>query len=227
MTRILVVDDDLALADVLAFALRRAGFDVLLAHEGRSGIALFTKQNPDLVILDWMLPDIDGLEVCKQLRSTSSVPIIMLTVRQADDDVVSALETGADEYISKPFSPRQLIARVRALLRRAVGEPAEIIRNRNFELDEERQEVSWEGQKPIHLTRLEMLLLKTLLRNPGHTMTTDSLITRIWGSGMASPETLKQLVYRLRKKIEGKPGIPIQVETIRNRGFELRSSFYD
>ena len=227
MTRILVVDDDLALADILVFALRRAGFDVLLAHEGRSGIALFTKQNPDLVILDWMLPDIDGLEVCKQLRSTSSVPIIMLTVRQADDDVVSALEAGADEYINKPFSPRQLIARIRALLRRVEGEPDEIIRNQNFKLDEKRQEVSWDGQIPIHLTRLEMLLLRALMHNQGHTLTTDILITRIWGSGKASPETLKQLVYRLRKKIEGKPGIPIRVETIRNRGFELRSSFND
>jgi DNA-binding response OmpR family regulator len=225
MTRILVVDDDLALADVLAFALRRAGYDVLLAHEGWSGIDLFMKHSPDLVILDWMLPDIDGLEVCKRLRSKSSVPIIMLTVRQADDDVVSALETGADEYITKPFSPRQLIARVRAVLRRAAGETEDIIMNRNFELNEIRQEVSWEGQRPIHLTYLETMLLRALMRNPGQTLTTESLITRIWGPGKASPEMLKQLIYRLRKKIEGTPGSPILIETIRNRGFELRSSY--
>src|SRR3990172_262275 len=206
MTRILVVDDDLALADILVFALRRAGFDVLLAHEGRSGISLFNNQHPDMVILDWMLPDIDGLEVCKQLRLTSSVPIIMLTVRQADDDVVSALEAGADEYINKPFSPRQLIARIRALLRRVEGEPDEIIRNQNFKLDEKRQEASWDGQIPIHLTRLEMLLLRALMHNQGHTLTTDILITRIWGSGKASPDAQKQLLHTLHEKFKGTTG---------------------
>jgi len=109
MTRILVVDDDLALADILVFALRRAGFDVLLAHEGRSGISLFNNQHPDMVILDWMLPDIDGLEVCKQLRLTSSVPIIMLTVRQADDDVVSALEAALADKESRDDYPYYLL----------------------------------------------------------------------------------------------------------------------
>jgi two-component system response regulator MtrA len=145
VTKILVVDDDLALADVLAFTLRRAGFDVFLAHGGQDALEQYAREMPDLIVLDWMLPDIDGLEICTRLRSDSNVPIIMLTVRFSDDDVVTALEAGADEYITKPFSPRQVVARVRALLRRAAEEPVEILRAGSLLLDVERHEIKWEG----------------------------------------------------------------------------------
>jgi DNA-binding response OmpR family regulator len=221
MTKILVVDDDLALADVLAFTLRRAGFDVFLAHNGRDARELFVHEKPDLIVLDWMLPGMDGLEVCRQMRSESNVPIIMLTVRYGDDDVVSALEVGADEYITKPFSPRQLVARVRALLRRAVGEVPEILHVGSFYLNVERQEMAWAGRLPVHLTRLEARLLQALLQNSDHVLSTRSLITRVWGTDGASPEMLKQLVYRLRNKLESKPAAPVLIRTIHNQGYVL------
>lgn len=221
MAKILVVDDDLALADVLAFTLRRAGFDVFLAHNGQDALEQYVRELPDLIVLDWMLPDMEGLEVCKRVRGESNVPIIMLTVRYGDDDVVAALEAGADEYITKPFSPRQVVARVRALLRRAVGEPQEVLHVGAFSLDVERREVKWAGHPPIHLTRLEARLLQAFLQNAGHVMTTGSLIARIWGADGATPEMLKQLIYRLRNKLETEPGTPILIETIQNRGYVL------
>lgn len=223
MTSILVVDDDLALADVLAFTLRRAGYEALLAHSGRDALEQFSREPPDLVILDWMLPDMDGLEVCKRLRSESSVPIIMLTVRFGDDDVVAALEAGADEYITKPFSPRQAVARVGALLRRASGKPQEILSAGAISLDMERHEVSWEGHAPIHLTRLEARLLQSLLQNAGHVVTTNSLIARVWGPEGATGEMLKQLVYRLRNKLETESGAPLSIETVKDRGYALKT----
>jgi DNA-binding response OmpR family regulator len=141
MTKILVVDDDLALSDVLAFAIRRAGFEVVNAHDGLSALEVFKKESPDLIVLDWGLPRMDGLEVCTRIRSESAVPIIMLTVRDTDDNVITALEAGADEYIIKPFSPRQLIARIRALLRRVVSEPQEMLQAGALSFDAERREV--------------------------------------------------------------------------------------
>ena len=223
MTKILVVDDDLALADVLAFTLRRAGFDVLLAHNGRDALGEFARDAPDLIVLDWMLPDLEGLEVCKRVRSEANVPIIMLTVRYGDDDVVAALEAGAEEYITKPFSPRQVVARVRALLRRVAGEPQEVLQAGTLSLDAERHEVKWAGHPPIHLARLEVRLLEVLLQNTGRVLTTRSLITRIWGQAGATQEMLKQLVYRLRNKLNNtEPGVPIVIETIQNEGYVLK-----
>jgi DNA-binding response OmpR family regulator len=217
MTKILIVDDDLALADVLAFTMRRAGFDILLAHNGRDALECFYRECPDLLVLDWVLPYLDGLEVCRRLRAESNVPILMLTIRHSDDDVVAALEAGADEYITKPFSPRQLVARIRALLRRSVGETAEILRSGPLSLNVERHELYWEGQPPIHLTRLENRLLQALLQNPGSVLSTESLILRVWGSEAATSEMLKQLVYRLRNKIG--PGSQTLIETIPNVGY--------
>jgi DNA-binding response OmpR family regulator len=219
MAKLLIVDDDLALADVLAFTMRRAGFDVLLTHNGRDALECFTRECPDLLVLDWVLPYLDGLEVCRRVRADSNVPILMLTVRDSDDDVVAALEAGADEYITKPFSPRQLVARVRALLRRAIGEPNEILRSGPLSLNVERHELFWEGQPPIHLTRLETHLLQALLQNPGTVLSTESLILRIWGSEAATNEMLKQLVYRLRNKLG--PDSSTLIQTIPNTGYVL------
>jgi DNA-binding response OmpR family regulator len=223
VTKILVVDDDLALADVLAFTLRRAGFDVFLAHGGQDALEQYAREMPDLIVLDWMLPDIDGLEICTRLRSDSNVPIIMLTVRFSDDDVVTALEAGADEYITKPFSPRQVVARVRALLRRAAEEPVEILRAGSLLLDVERHEIKWEGHGPIRLTRLEVRLLQALLQSAGHVLTPKSLIARIWGPEGATQEMLRQLVYRLRNKLDAELGVPISIETIQNEGYVLKA----
>jgi DNA-binding response OmpR family regulator len=221
MAKILIVDDDLALADVLAFTLRRAGFDTVLAHNGREALEKYARELPDLLVLDWVLPYLDGLEVCRRVRADSNLPILMLTVRHSDDDVVAALEAGADEYITKPFSPRQLVARIRALLRRAVGVSKEILHSGPLSLNVERHELYWEGQPPIHLTRLETRLLQALLQNPGCVLTSESLILRVWGPEGATNEMLKQLIYRLRTKLEPEPGSPTVIETIPNTGYVL------
>lgn len=220
MTKILVVDDDLALADVVAFTLRRAGLDVCLAHSGQQALDQYARELPDLIVLDWMLPDRDGLDVCRRIRSGSKVPIIMLTVRYADDDVVAALEAGADEYITKPFSPRQLVARLKALLRRASEEPLDIVRVESCSLNVERLELKWPDHEPLHLTRLEAHLLKALIQNAGHVLTAQSLIARVWGPDGATPEMLKQLVYRLRGKLASACA-PVSIMTVRQEGYTL------
>ncbi len=219
MTKILVVDDDLALSDVLAFAIRRAGFEVANAHDGLSALEQFTKHSPDLIVLDWGLPRMDGLEVCTRIRSQSDVPIIMLTVRDTDDNVISALEAGADEYIIKPFSPRQLIARIRALLRRAVREPQEQLQVGPISFDAERREVRIRDAEPVRLTHLETRLLRALMQNPDRVLNNDSLILRVWGPEGATNEMLKQLVYRLRNKLETQDGTASLIETIPNAGY--------
>ncbi len=221
MSKILVVDDDLALADVVAFTLRRAGFEVTLAHDGLGALEQCASEQPDLVVLDWNLPHLNGLEVCARVRAESNVPIIMLTVRGADDDVVAALEAGADDYVTKPFSPRQFVARARAVLRRATGEPEGILRAGSLSLDPERHEAQWDGRSAIHLTRLETRLLQALMQNASWVLTPESLIARVWGPQGASRPMLKQLVYRLRNKIEPEPGVPVLIETIPDAGYVL------
>jgi DNA-binding response OmpR family regulator len=223
MTKILVVDDDLALSDVLAFAIRRAGFEVASAHDGVNALEQFTRESPDLIVLDWGLPRMDGLEVCTRVRLESEVPIIMLTVRDTDDNVIAALEAGADEYIVKPFSPRQLIARIRALLRRAVKEPQESLETGPLTFDAERREVRVGSGVPIRLTHLETRLLRALMQNPDRVLNNDSLILRVWGPEGATNEMLKQLVYRLRNKLETEPGAPSLIETIPNSGYVLNT----
>ncbi len=223
MTKILVVDDDLALSDVLAFAIRRAGFEVANAHDGLNALEQFAKESPDLIVLDWGLPRMDGLEVCTRIRTESEVPIIMLTVRDTDDNVIAALEAGADEYIIKPFSPRQLIARIRALLRRAVKEPQEMLETGALKFDAERREVTIGEGEPVRLTHLETRLLRALMQNPDRVLNNDSLILRVWGPEGATNEMLKQLVYRLRNKLETEAGATSMIETIPNAGYLLNT----
>jgi DNA-binding response OmpR family regulator len=219
VTKVLIVDDDLALADVLAFTMRRSGFEVLLAHNGREALECNSREHPDVLLLDWGLPYLSGLEVCRHVRAESNVPILMLTVRGTDDDVVTALEAGADEYITKPFSPRQIVARVRALLRRTIGEFDGVLHCGLLSLNVERHQLVWDGRPSIHLTRLETRLLQALLQNPGTVLSTESLILRVWGSEAATSEMLKQLVYRLRRKCG--PDTPPIIETIPNSGYVL------
>ena len=223
MTKILVVDDDLALSDVLAFAIRRAGFEVVNAHDGLSALEQFSKETPDLIVLDWGLPRLDGLEVCTCIRNESEVPIIMLTVRDTDDNVIAALEAGADEYIIKPFSPRQLIARIRALLRRAVKEPQEMLQAGPLTFDAERREVHMGEGAPVRLTHLETRLFHALMQNPDRVLNNDTLILRVWGPEGATNEMLKQLVYRLRNKLDTESGAPSLIETIPNAGYVLNT----
>lgn len=221
MSKILIVDDDLALADVLVFTLRRAGFDTLLAHNGPDALDIFTRETPDLLVLDWGLPGMDGLEVCTRVRADSSAPILMLTVHQSDDDVVAALESGADDYVTKPFSPRQLVARIRSLLRRTSGDAKEILSAGALTLDPERRELTFEGHPTLHLTRLETRLMQSFMQNPGRLLPAESLILRVWGQEGATQEMLKQLVYRLRNKLDIFPGDRSILENVIGQGYVL------
>jgi DNA-binding response OmpR family regulator len=199
--KILLVDDDLTLAEVTGFALRRAGFLVVLADTGDRALALWEQELPDLIILDIQLPGQDGLSVCQQIRARSAVPIIMLTVRNSDEDVVRGLEIGADDYVSKPFSPKQLIARVRAVLRRSSLPIPQQVALGELVLDTNRQTLQIPGGV-IKLTRLEFRLLHYLMTNHDQVITTESLLTHVWGySDSRDRMLLKQLVYRVRQKL--------------------------
>jgi DNA-binding response OmpR family regulator len=221
--KLLVVEDDLALSDVVAFTLRRAGFEVLTAYDGLTALDTWAQEAPDLVVLDLNLPRLDGLAVCRQIRSQGDTPIIILSVRGGDEAVVKGLELGADDYIVKPFSPTQLVARVRALLRRAGVTPtAGVLTTAVFTLDRSRNELSRAGQEPIRLTPLETRLLEALLRNAGQVLSADALINAVWGTEGGDRAMLKQLVYRLRAKIDTDPAQPTWIETIPGVGYALR-----
>ena len=219
----LIVDDDLALADVVSFTLRRAGFDVNVAHDGVTALQRWQQDQPDFIILDLNLPKLSGLQVCQRIRSESEVPILILSVRGEDDDIVTGLQEGADEYIVKPFSPRQLVARIEAVLRRSgIASPAPD----NFTIGEmtlnpARAEVYVGGELQTHLTHLENELLQTLMLNKNQVLTSDVLIDRVWGKGGGDRAMLKQLVYRLRQKIEKTPVDCPHLDTIPGVGYSL------
>ncbi|MEJ2354050.1 MAG: response regulator transcription factor [Anaerolineales bacterium] len=219
----LIVDDDLALADVVSFALRRAGFEVIKAYDGQMALDRWQADSPDLIILDLNLPKLDGLSVCRRIRAQADTPIIMLTVRGDEDDIVQGLQLGADDYIVKPFSPRQLVARVEAVLRR-YGSPPNApgpLTVGDLTLDTSRCTVFRAGELVAKLTRLECRLLEILLLNRGQVLSTDGLIDHIWGPQGGDRDMLKQLVYRLRRKIEDSPSNPVYIETIPGVGYSL------
>lgn len=221
--KLLIVEDDLALSDVLAFTLRRAGFTVVPAHDGLSALTAWQKEQPDLIVLDLNLPKLDGLAVCRQIRAQSDTPIIILTVRGGDEAVVKGLELGADDYVVKPFSPSQLVARVRALLRRAGRHvtPGQMEMG-EWVLDRGRNELQAPTHPPIRLTPLETRLLESLFSHTGQVLPSDNLIQLIWGAEGGDRAMLKQLVYRLRAKLETTPDQPIQIETVPGIGYALR-----
>jgi DNA-binding response OmpR family regulator len=221
--KVLIVDDDLALADVVSFTMRRAGFEVIAAHDGQEALDRWNAEQPDLIILDLNLPKLDGLKVCQRIRSQSKTPIIILSVRGEEDDVVVGLELGADDYIVKPFSPRQLVARSEAVLRRSTTTPLSHgpINAGDLTLDPARSEVHRDDQFLSKLTRLECRLLETLMINQGQVLPTDSLIDSVWGPSGGDRAMLKQLVYRLRKKIEQNPSDPIYLKTIAGIGYSF------
>jgi DNA-binding response OmpR family regulator len=219
----LIIDDDLALADVVSFALRRAGFEVIKAYDGQSALDRWQADSPDLIILDLNLPKLDGLSVCRRIRAQADTPIIMLTVRGDEDDIVQGLQLGADDYVVKPFSPRQLVARVEAVLRRYGSPPSAPgpLTVGDLTLDTSRCTVFRAGELVAKLTRLECRLLEVLLLNRGQVLSTDGLIDHIWGPQGGDRDMLKQLVYRLRRKIEDSPSNPVYIETIPRVGYSL------
>lgn len=225
--KILVVDDDADLRGLIAYALRQAGYLVVEAADGAAALAAYECEEPALVILDVNLPRLSGFEVCRTIRQRSpapgGTPVMMLTVRGAEEDVVQGLDLGADDYLTKPFSPRALLARVRALLRRAaVEKPAPLVAG-DLALDLELQSVAVAGAPPVRLTNLELRLLQLLLANAGHTLPAERLLSHVWGlRGSGDRQLLKQLVHRLRQKIEADAAHPRYLVTVPGIGYELR-----
>jgi two-component system response regulator RegX3 len=224
VTRILVVEDEESISDPLAYLLEREGYEVEVAGDGRAGLAAFDRAGADLVLLDLMLPGVPGTDVCRALRARSSVPVIMLTAKDSEVDKVVGLELGADDYVTKPYSSRELLARVRAVLRR--GGEAEVddigvIEVGPVRMDVERHTVSVRGE-PVRLPLKEFELLELLLRNAGRVLTRGQLIDRIWGSDyIGDTKTLDVHVKRLRAKVEEDPSEPTVLVTVRGLGYKL------
>ncbi|MGH9382239.1 MAG: response regulator [Thermoanaerobaculia bacterium] len=221
--KILVVDDDLELLALVAFALRQGGFLAIEAASGERALALIAEEEPDLVVLDVNLPGIDGFEVCRRLRAERNpVPVLMLTVRGDEEDVVQGLELGADDYLTKPFSPRTLLARVRALLRRTGRHGSAELRSGELVLDEELQAVRLGDQPPLRLTPLEFRLLRLLLAHAGQPVPAERILRHVWGARAGGDrQLLKQLVHRLRQKLESDPAHPRRLTTEPGVGYRL------
>ncbi len=220
MIKILVVDDDAQLSSIISFTLRREGFAVSTAGDGEQAIDLWQEETPDLILLDVNLPKMSGHEVLRRIRSESKTPVIMLTVRSDEEDVVRGLDLGADDYVSKPFSPRTLVARIRAVLRRAGAEGDQEMASGDLALDPERLQLRRGDSPPIRLTPLEFRLLQHLMLHRGQVLASDQLIEHVWGyEDTGDRMLLKQLVRRLRRKIETDPGNPRFIETVPNIGY--------
>lgn len=223
--KILIADDDLELRELIGFALRQAGYLVVQAADGVEALHIFDNEQPDLVILDVNMPRLDGLEVCRRIRTEATTPIMLLTVRNSEEDQVQGLDLGADDYLTKPFSPRTLLARVRAQLRRAEIERPNVVLSSDLQLDSEAQTVRVRGVAPTRLTKLEFRLLQYLLANAEHTITIERLTTHVWGyRGLGDRQSLKQLVHRLRHKIEADPAEPHYLITVPGIGYVLYPS---
>ena len=226
MTRILVVEDEKSFSEPLSFLLGKEGYEVEVAADGNEAISKFDKSGADLVLLDLMLPGISGTEVCKQIRATSSVPIIMLTAKDDEVDKVVGLELGADDYVTKPYSSRELLARVRAVLRRN-GDIAgdnlvtSTVQVGPLKLDADRHLVTFKGEQ-IMLPLKEFELLEFLMRNAGRVLTRVQIIDRIWGSDyVGDTKTLDVHIKRLRSKFESDPANPELIQTIRGLGYKM------
>jgi len=228
VTRVLIVEDEESFADPLAFLLRREGFTTAIAASGPDALAEFDRNGADIVLLDLMLPGMSGTDVCKALRTRSAVPVIMVTARDSEIDKVVGLELGADDYVTKPYSARELIARVRAVLRRG-SEPVEadplpgVLAAGPVRMDVERHVVSVNGAD-VALPLKEFDLLEYLLRNVGRVLTRGQLIDRVWGADyVGDTKTLDVHVKRLRSKVESDPSAPKHLVTVRGLGYKFEA----
>jgi two-component system response regulator RegX3 len=228
VTRVLVVEDEPSFSEALDYLLRKEGFEVSVAETGPDALAEFERTGADLVLLDLMLPGLSGIEVCQKLRQTSSVPVIMLTAKDSEIDKVVGLEIGADDYMTKPFSSRELVARIRAVLRRQGDRATEplitgIVEAGPVRMDVERHVVAVDGRQ-VSLPLKEFELLELLLRNAGRVLTRGQLIDRIWGADyVGDTKTLDVHVKRLRAKIEPEPSRPRYLVTVRGVGYKFET----
>ncbi|MBX5467878.1 MAG: response regulator transcription factor [Firmicutes bacterium] len=223
--RILVVDDEAAIVELVEYNLEREGFEVLTEAEGPKAVERARAERPDLIILDVMLPGMSGMDVCRELRKTTDVPIILLTARKDEVDRVLGLELGADDYVTKPFSPRELVARVKAILRRSQRQASEgeAVAASGLVVDEERRQVTLDGRR-LDLTFTEFELLATLAKNPGRAFSRDELLSRIWGQDFyGDARTVDVHIRHLREKLEEDPAAPRFIETVRGVGYRFRS----
>jgi two-component system response regulator RegX3 len=226
VTHVLVVEDEESFSDPLSYLLAKEGYEVDVVENGPDALTFVERQGTDLVLLDLMLPGLSGTEVCRQIRATSSVPVIMLTAKDTEIDKVVGLELGADDYVTKPYSSRELLARVRAVLRRA-AEPVDLVpptlEAGAVRMDVDRHVVTVSGV-PVALPLKEFELLELLLRNAGRVLTRAQLIDRVWGSDyVGDTKTLDVHVKRLRSKIEPDPGEPTLLVTVRGLGYKLEA----
>ncbi|HSP60997.1 MAG TPA: response regulator transcription factor [Ornithinimicrobium sp.] len=227
MTRILVVEDEESFSDPLSYLLEKEGYDVAVAETGHEALAEFDRSGADLVLLDLMLPGLSGVDVCRALRQRSSVPVIMLTAKDSEVDKVVGLEIGADDYVTKPYSGRELLARIKAVLRRGV-EPEELlpstVESGPVRMDVERHTVQVDGTS-VSLPLKEFELLEMLLRNAGRVLTRGQLIDRVWGSDyVGDTKTLDVHIKRLRAKIEPDPSSPVYIVTVRGLGYKFEAA---
>lgn len=227
MTKILVVEDEESFSDVLSFMLKKEGFEVEVAADGLLAVEAFDRSGADLVLLDLMLPGISGTEVCRQIRAKSGVPIIMVTAKDSEIDKVVGLELGADDYVTKPYSSRELVARIRAVLRRHIDleeDPGQILELGRVRMDVDRHLVVVDG-KNVQMPLKEFDLLEFLMRNAGRVLTRGQLIDRVWGSDyVGDTKTLDVHIKRIRSKIERDPAHPAQLLTVRGLGYKFEVS---
>jgi len=226
MTRILIVEDESSLSEPLAYLLEREGYETSIAADGLQAVADFDRSGADLVLLDLMLPGLSGTEVCREIRTRSSVPIIMLTAKDSEVDIVVGLELGADDYVTKPYSTRELLARIRAVLRRRVDtdlDDNQVLESGTVRMDVERHTVSVDG-KDVAMPLKEFELLELLLRNSGRVLTRGQLIDRVWGADyFGDTKTLDVHIKRIRSKIEKVPGEPTMLVTVRGLGYRFEA----
>ena len=226
MTRILIVEDEPSLSEPLAFLLEREGYETSLAEDGPAALAEFDRTGADLVLLDLMLPGLPGTEVCRELRTRSNVPIIMLTAKDSEVDIVVGLELGADDYVTKPYSTRELLARIRAVLRRRVeteDDDEAVLEAGSVRMDVERHTVSVDGVT-VAMPLKEFELLELLLRNAGRVLTRGQLIDRVWGVDyFGDTKTLDVHIKRIRSKIEKSPSEPVMLVTVRGLGYRFEA----
>lgn len=222
MKKILVVDDEESILKIVDYALTEAGYEVHVARDGAGGEFMLREVQPDLVILDVMLPGKSGLDIAKELRSHSEVPIIMLSARGDEVDRILGLEFGADDYVTKPFSPRELVSRVKAILRRVEGSPAERIRIGDLEIDAESRQVKMSGQQ-LHLTTSEYAILLHLASHPGKAFSRRAILSALWGQDPVGDERAVDVhVHNIREKIEADRDDPVYLLTVRGYGYRLR-----